>query len=195
MVRGDGNVVGLDSDPVQGLHAQHVAVGAVVGEDAGVGDPQPLEVVGDQRRRRRLQRQVEVDGVEVAPVEEVVALGAQHLAEVGAGDGDGDQREVVVLVDLDVELGALGQLEAGRRRGQRAAQLAEVERLADDLAVARRARRPRARGRRSASSRRAPPTGAGAAPPAAASLATVAGIQPSRKPVSWAPSSMLARWL
>ena len=51
VVGGDGDVVGLDSDPVQRLHPQHVAVGAAVGEDAGVGDPEPLEVVGEQRRR------------------------------------------------------------------------------------------------------------------------------------------------
>ena len=32
VVRGDGDVVGLDSDPVQRLHPQHVAVGAVLGK-------------------------------------------------------------------------------------------------------------------------------------------------------------------
>ena len=44
MVRGDGDVVGGDPDPVQGLHAQDVAVDVAVGEDAGVGDAEALEV-------------------------------------------------------------------------------------------------------------------------------------------------------
>ena len=38
MVRGDAYVVGLDSDPVQRLHPQHVTVAVVVGEDPRVGD-------------------------------------------------------------------------------------------------------------------------------------------------------------
>ena len=66
VVRGDGYVVGLDSDPVQRLHPQHVAVGAVVGEDPRVGDAEALEVVGDEGGRRLLQRQVDVDRVEAA---------------------------------------------------------------------------------------------------------------------------------
>ena len=101
MVRGDGNVVGLDSDPVQRLHPQHVAVGVAVGEDAGVGDAEPLEVVGDVGGRRRLQRQVDVDGVEAAAVEQVVALGRDRRFEVGARLADGYQGQVVVGLDLD----------------------------------------------------------------------------------------------
>ena len=107
---------------------------------------------------------------------------------------DGDQRQVVVGVDLDVQLGALGQLAVRRRVGELAAQLAELERLADDLAVAL-GRVDRAlvavvqlhveQRRRLAAARRSP----------AASFETVAGIQPSRKPVSCAPSSMFAFWL
>ena len=42
----------------------------------------------------------------------------------------------MVGVDLDVHLGPLGQLEVGRRLGERAAQFAEGEGLADDLVVA-----------------------------------------------------------
>ena len=72
---------------MQRLHAEHVAVGAAVGEDPRVGDAEPLEVVGDQRRRGRLQRQVEVDGVESGAVEEVVALGGERLLQVGSGHG------------------------------------------------------------------------------------------------------------
>ena len=194
MLGGDGDVVGLDPDTVQGLHAQHVAVAAAVGEDAGVGDAEPLEVVGDEGGGRGVQRQVEVDGVEAGAVEEVVALGGDRGLEVGAGDVDGDQRQVVVGVDLDVQLGPLGQLALGRRLGERAAQLAQLQRLADDLAVAlgRVDRALVAVVQLGVEERRrlAP------APPApAASLETEAGIQPSRKPVSCAPSSTLARWL
>ena len=69
-------------------------------------------------------------------MEEVVALGRDDGLQVGAGVVDGDQGQVVVVVDLDVQLGALGQLGVGRRLGERAAQLAQLQRLADDLAVA-----------------------------------------------------------
>ncbi len=55
VVRGDGDVVGGDPGAVQGLHAEDVAVGAVVGEDAGVGDAEALEVVGQEGRRWVLQ--------------------------------------------------------------------------------------------------------------------------------------------
>ena len=195
MVRGDGNVVGLDSDPVQRLHPQHVAVGVGVGEDAGVGDPEPLQVIGNLGGRRRLQRQVDVDGVEVPAVEEVVALGGDRLLEVGARLADGDQRQVVVLLDLDMQIGSGRQLElrpAARRGCPAACRARSSGRRSRGGA---RARRRGGRDRRSASCRRAPPTGAGRRAASAASLATEAGIQPSRKPVSCAPSSMLALWL
>jgi hypothetical protein len=104
VVRGDAYVVGLDSDPVQGLHPQDVAVAVVVGEDPRVGDAQALQVVGDEGGRRLLQRQVDVDRVEVGAVEEVVALGAERLLEVRSRGVDGDPGQVVVGVDLDVEL-------------------------------------------------------------------------------------------
>ena len=44
MVGGDGDVVGRDPAPVQGLHAQDVAVDVAVGEDPRVGDAEALEV-------------------------------------------------------------------------------------------------------------------------------------------------------
>ncbi len=58
MFGGDGDVVGIDPDSVEGLHAEHVAVAAAVREDACVGDAEGLQVVGDERRGRRVQRQV-----------------------------------------------------------------------------------------------------------------------------------------
>ena len=84
VVRGRRDVLGRDPDPVQGLHAKDVAVDVAVGEDAGVGDAEALEVVGDQGGRRVLEREVEVDGVEALAVEEVVALGCDRGLEVGA---------------------------------------------------------------------------------------------------------------
>ena len=85
VVRGDGDVVGLDSDPVQRLHAQDVAVGA-----------------GGWGRRRRRRRRVAPGGrrpapspgapaagrrrrVEAGAVEEVVALGGDRRLQVGPG--------------------------------------------------------------------------------------------------------------
>ena len=124
MVRGDGDVVGLDSDPVQRLHPQDVAVGVAVGEDARVGDAELLQVAASSAVAGCQQRQVEVDRVEPAAVEEVVAPGGDRLREVGARLADGDQRQVVVLLDLDVQVGARSQLEVGRRLGEGAAQLA-----------------------------------------------------------------------
>ena len=67
VVGGDGDVVGLDSDPVQRLHPQHVAVGAAVGEDArrrrrraARGGrrpaPSPASPAAGRRRRRRGRR-------------------------------------------------------------------------------------------------------------------------------------------
>ena len=56
----------------------------LVGEDAGVGDAEALEVVGDQGGGRGLQRQVDVDRVEAGAVEEVVALGGDRRLQVGA---------------------------------------------------------------------------------------------------------------
>ncbi len=104
---------------------RHVAVGAVVGEDPGVGDAEALEVVGDQRRRRLLQRQVDVDRVEAGAVEEVVALGPDRLLQVGARSPHRDQGQVVVLVDLDLQLGPALQLGFGPRLRQGSAQLAQ----------------------------------------------------------------------
>lgn len=40
-----GHLIGRDPDPVQRLHAKHVAVDVVIGEDARVGDAKALEVV------------------------------------------------------------------------------------------------------------------------------------------------------
>ena len=108
VIGGDREVVGGDAGAVEGLKAEDVAVGAVVGEDAGVGDAETLEVVGDQGGGRLLEGEVEVDRVEAVVVEEVVALGGDDGLQVGTRRPDGDQGEVVVAVDLDVELGALG---------------------------------------------------------------------------------------
>jgi hypothetical protein len=118
VVRGDGNVVGLDSDPVQRLHPQHVAVGAVVGEDARVGDAEALQVVGHEGGGRLLQRQVDVDRIQATAVKEVVTLGGDRLLEVGAGSVHGEERQVVILVDLAVQLGSLRQLASRRRVGE-----------------------------------------------------------------------------
>jgi hypothetical protein len=107
------------------LHAEDVAGGAGVGEDAGVGDAKALEVVGQKGRGRVLQGEVEVDGVETSAVEEVVALRRDRLVQVGARPVDGDQGEVVVRLDLDVELGPVRDRRARRRIGERPAQLAE----------------------------------------------------------------------
>ena len=56
MFGGDADVIGIDSDAVQRLHAQYVAVAAAVGENAGVRNAEPLEIVGDEGSGRRLQR-------------------------------------------------------------------------------------------------------------------------------------------
>ena len=69
-------------------------------------------------------------------MEEVVALGGDGGLEVGARHAHGDQCQVVVLVDSHVELRSLLERSCRRRLRQRAAQLAELQRLADDLAVA-----------------------------------------------------------
>jgi hypothetical protein len=71
-------------------------------------------------------------------MEEVVALGADRLLEVGARDEDGDQRQVVVAVDLHVQLAARRRLAIRRRLGQLPAQSAQLDRLGDDLMVPRR---------------------------------------------------------
>ena len=69
-------------------------------------------------------------------MEEVVALGGDRLLEVGARHLDREQGQVVVGVDLDVQLGAARQLGVWSRLRQGAAQLAQRQRLADDLVVA-----------------------------------------------------------
>ena len=46
-----------------------------LGKIPGVGDAQPLQVVGNEGGGGGVQRQVDVDRVEPCPVEEVVALG------------------------------------------------------------------------------------------------------------------------
>ena len=88
-----------------------------------------------------------------------------RLLEVGAGHVDREQRQVVVGVDLDVQLGPLGQLEArpAARPGCRAARRARGSGRRSRGGA--RGRRRGARGRRSAWCRRAPPTGAAAARP------------------------------
>ena len=137
MVGGDGDVVGLDSDPVQRLHPQHVAVGPGVGEDPRVGDAEALQVVGDEGGRRRVERQVEVDRVEAVAVEEVVALGARTASSRSApGTLTVSSARLWSASTSVCMLGALGELEIGRGVGEGAAQLAEREGLADDLVVA-----------------------------------------------------------
>lgn len=106
------------------LHAEDVSGGEMVRKDSGVGDTQALEVVGDEGGCGVLKGKVEVYGVEVLGVEEVVALGGDDGLEVGAGGGDGDQSEVVVGVDLDMDLAALGQVRPRWGVREVAAQLA-----------------------------------------------------------------------
>jgi hypothetical protein len=95
-------------------------------EDPRVGDAEALEVVGDEGGRRRVEGQVDVDRVEAGAVEEVVALGRDHVLQVGARHGHGDQRQAVVRVDLGVEFGPSASSKSGGgwarvpRRSQRA---------------------------------------------------------------------------
>ena len=124
----------------------------------------------------------------------MVALGPDHGVEVGARYVDGEQREVVVAVHLDVELGPLRQIAFCGRIGEAATQLAQLQGLADDFVVTLRrvhlALVPVVQLQVEERRRLPPPRFS-----PAASLATDAGIQPSRKPVSCAPSSMFAFWL
>jgi hypothetical protein len=46
---------------VQRLHAEHIAVAVLIGENPGVGDTQALEVLGDQSSSRPLKWQPSVD--------------------------------------------------------------------------------------------------------------------------------------
>jgi hypothetical protein len=50
----------------------------------------------------------------------VVALGADHLLEVGSQLQDGEQGEVVIAVDLDVEPAVRGEGGVCGRLGERA---------------------------------------------------------------------------
>src|ERR1044072_3434891 len=136
VVGGHGDVVGGDPGPVKGLHAEDVAVGAVVGEDAGVGDAEALQMVGDEGGGGVLQGQVEVDGVKPVAVEEVPALSGDDGLQVGSGAAGGDQGQVVIPVDLDVQLRSLSQRRASRGVGELATQLAQLQGAADDPTVA-----------------------------------------------------------
>ncbi len=69
-------------------------------------------------------------------MEEVVSLRRDHCLQVGARNVHGDQGQVVVFVDRDVQLTALCQLGIGGRLGKRSPQLAQLDGLPDDLAVA-----------------------------------------------------------
>ena len=138
MLGGNRDVVGCYAGSVEGLHSKHVAIGVGVGEDAGVGDAQALQVVGQEVRCRVLERQIQVDRVQAPAVEEMVALRCYCGLQIGSWLMGGDQRQVVILVHLHVQAGSLGHPCSGRRVGERAAQFAQCERLADDLAVARR---------------------------------------------------------
>jgi len=48
MLGGDDDVVGGDSGWVEALETEDVACGPGIGEDAGVGDAEPLGVIGEE---------------------------------------------------------------------------------------------------------------------------------------------------